>query len=47
MITYMLLSVQNQITIKIDTETDNLFDGEYDESVFVRQEDEPGEINFS
>ena len=31
---------KTKFTIKIDTETDNLFDGEYDELVFVRQEDE-------
>ena len=31
---------KTKFTIKIDTETDNLFDGQYDELVFVRQEDE-------
>ena len=31
---------KTKFTIKVDTETDNLFDGEYDELVFVRQEDE-------
>ena len=31
---------KTKFTIKIDTETDNLFGGEYDELVFVRQEDE-------
>ena len=31
---------KTKFTIKVDTETDNLFDGQYDELVFVRQEDE-------
>lgn len=31
---------KTKFRIKVDTETDNLFDGEYDELVFVRQEDE-------
>ena len=31
---------KTKFTIKVDTETDNLFGGEYDELVFVRQEDE-------
>ena len=31
---------KTKFIIKVDTETDNLFDGQYDELVFVRQEDE-------
>ena len=31
---------KTKFTIKVDTETDNLFDGQYDELVFIRQEDE-------
>ena len=31
---------KTKFIIKVDTETDNLFGGEYDELVFVRQEDE-------
>ena len=31
---------KTKFTIKVDTETDVLFDGKYDELVFVRQEDE-------
>ena len=31
---------KKQFTIKVDTESDVLFDGQYDELVFVRQEDE-------
>lgn len=30
---------KTKFTIKVDTETDNLFDGQYDELVFIRQED--------
>ena len=31
---------ETKFTVKVDTELDNLFDGRYDELVFVRQEDE-------
>lgn len=31
---------KTKFTIKIDKESDNLFDGKYDELVFARQEDE-------
>ena len=31
---------KTKFTIKVDTETDNFFDGQYDELVFIRQEDE-------
>ena len=31
---------ETKFTVKVDTELDNLFDGQYDELVFVRQEDE-------
>ena len=31
---------ETKFTVKVDTELDILFDGQYDELVFVRQEDE-------
>ena len=31
---------KTKFTIKVDTESDTLFNGKYDELVFVRQEDE-------
>lgn len=31
---------ETKFTVKVNTELDNLFDGQYDELVFVRQEDE-------